>query len=270
MTNTAPRMLSVYINGISIIGPGLANWSDSASILTEKKVYESQATQIPMPMILPSAERRRSGELVKLTLAVGLEAAQSAGEDPATLACVYTSSSGDGKNCHEICKTLASDDRQISPTRFHNSVHNAAAGYWSIATGAKTPISVLCAYDASFSAGLLEAVTQVVADNMPTILIAADTAYPEPLNHARPIPDALGIGIVFSPIQNQHSIAKIEMGLSNAMASKLPQPKLEALRTTIPAARGLTLLAAIAQGDLVNTTLDYLDHQRISTTITPC
>jgi hypothetical protein len=158
--------ISAYVNGISLIGPGLTNWPESINLLTGQSQYEKQPTIFPSPKILPPAERRRSGELVKLTLAIGLEAAQLAEQDPATLACVYTSSSGDGKNCHEICKTLASEDRQISPTRFHNSVHNAPAGYWSIATGAKTPISVLCAYDASFGAGLLESVTQVVADQV--------------------------------------------------------------------------------------------------------
>ena len=268
--NTPSSSLTVYVNGISLIGPGLTNWAESAAILTEKNAYQAQATILPAPMILPAAERRRSGQLVKLTLAVGLEAAESAGEDPASLACVYTSSSGDGKNCHEICNTLASEDRQISPTRFHNSVHNAAAGYWSIATGAKTPISVLCAYDASFGAGLLEAVTQVVADSISTILIAVDTPYPEPLHHARPIPDAFGVSMVLSPDKSQRSIAKVQLSLTGAPASKLNHPALEALRTTVPAARGLPLLSAIAQEQTTTTTLDYLDHHRLSITVTPC
>lgn len=246
MANTATPTLSAYLNGISLIGPGLTGWPDSAAMLVENNRYQTQATVLPAPMILPAAERRRSGQLVKLTLAVGLEAAQLAGEDPASLACVYTSSSGDGKNCHEICKTLASDDRQISPTRFHNSVHNAAAGYWSIATGAKTPISVLCAYDASFSAGLLEAITQVAADTVSTILIASDTGYPEPLNHARPMPDALGVGMVFSPTKNQHSIAKIQISFTDATANQMAHSELEQLRTTIPAARSLPLLFSLA------------------------
>ncbi len=270
ITDNVSSMLSAYVNGISMIGPGLTNWPDSISVLNESRAYQSQTTIVPVPMMLPATERRRSGELVKLTLAVGLQAAQAAGQDPASLACVYTSSSGDGKNCHEICKTLASDDRQLSPTRFHNSVHNAAAGYWSIATGAKTPISVLCAYDASFGAGLLETITQVVADNVSTILIAVDTAYPEPLNHVRPIPEALGIAMVFSPSKTQHSIAKVDIQLSSASASKLANHELETLRTAIPAARGLPLLAAIAQGETKTIYLDYLDHQRIAVTIAPC
>ncbi len=270
MTSNVSPILSAYINGISLIGPGLISWPDSVSVLNNKTAYQPQTTTIPTPQILPATERRRSGELVKLTLAVGLEAAEAAGEDPASLACVYSSSSGDGKNCHEICKTLASEDRQLSPTRFHNSVHNAAAGYWSIATGAKTPISVLCAYDASFGAGLLEAITQVVADNIATMLIAVDTGYPEPLNHVRPIPAAFGIGIVLSPVKTQHSDAQVEISLCNGSASKLSNDELETLRKTIPTARGLPLLAAIAQGQTETITIDYLDHQRIAVAITPC
>jgi len=91
---------------------------------------------------------------------------------------------------------LASDDRLISPTRFHNSVHNVAAGYWGIATGAMSTSSVLSAFDASFGAGLLEALAQVVVDDTRTVLLACDTAYPEPLYSARPIPDAFGIALV--------------------------------------------------------------------------
>ena len=102
--------------------------------------------------------------MVKLALAAGLEATRQAGADPAQLPAIFTSSGGDGQNCHEICQALASAERQLSPTRFHNSVHNAAAGYWSIATGATPASNALCAYDASFAAGLLEALTQVAIE----------------------------------------------------------------------------------------------------------
>ena len=74
--------------------------------------------------------------------------------DLAQLATVFSSTAGDCDNSHVILETLASADRALSPTRFANSVHNAAAGYWSIATGAKAESTVLCAFDASFGAGL--------------------------------------------------------------------------------------------------------------------
>ena len=57
------------------------------------------------------------------------------GRDPATLPSVFTSAHGDLAVNDYMCATLATQPTAISPTRFHNSVHNAAAGYWTIATG---------------------------------------------------------------------------------------------------------------------------------------
>src|SRR5207244_222580 len=130
---------------------------------------------------LPSAERRRTGAVVRLALTAGLEATERAGVDAARLPAVFTSSGGDGENCHEICQVLASADRQLSPTRFHNSVHNAAAGYWGIATGRPARSTALGAYDAGVGAGLLEALTQVVAEGPAVLLIAYDASHPEPM-----------------------------------------------------------------------------------------
>nr|HMS27712.1 beta-ketoacyl synthase chain length factor [Burkholderiaceae bacterium] len=206
--------------------------------------------------------------------AVGIAACEDAKQDPKTLPCVYTSSSGDGDNCHAICEALASSDRAISPTRFHNSVHNAAPGYWGIATGAMTNVSVLCAFDGSFGAGLLESLAQVVADQTAVLLIAADSPYPEPLQSARPLADALGIGMVLNPERTTHSRAKIDISLTRAPASHMTNAALEHLRLHIPAARGLPLLQAIALVQQSNASqalvLDYLDNCQIAVTVTPC
>ena len=66
-------------------------------------------------------------------MAVAQEACVNAGRDGADIATVFTSSGGDGDNVHEILQTLASTEREVSPTRFHNAVHNAPAGYWPAA-----------------------------------------------------------------------------------------------------------------------------------------
>ena len=120
--------LTAYIDGISVIGPGFTGWSAAAAVLASRAAYAPSATVLPMPLTLPAAERRRTGRVVKLAIANGLEAAAQAGLAVATLATVFSSSGADGDICHEICLTLASADRQLSPTRFHNSVHNAPAG----------------------------------------------------------------------------------------------------------------------------------------------
>src|SRR5690606_42059827 len=56
-----------------------------------------------------------------------------------------------------MAATLASDPRSISRTRFHNSVHNAAAGYWTIGAGCTAAATAVSAGPASFAQGLLEA-----------------------------------------------------------------------------------------------------------------
>lgn len=262
--------LDCYIDGIGLCGPGLNDWPAGCAILKGQTDYQHQKTVLSAPASLPAAERRRCGPVVKLSLAVGYEAAAVAGLDVSLLPTVFSSSNGDGNNCHEICETLASDDRQISPTRFHNSVHNAASGYWSIATGSMASSAVLCAHDASFGAGLLEAITQVVVDQVCVLLIASDTTYPEPLRTARPIPDEFGIGLVFAPQRNASSIAKIRVAFTSHQAERLSDDSLERLRTVIPAARGLPLLQAIANGKSTTMVIDYLETTRLLIEIEPC
>lgn len=262
--------LSAYIEGIGLLGPGFNDWPSSLALLTGQHPYQTCPTLLPPPLSLPAAERRRGSRIVKLTLATGLEAVAAAGLDAAQLPSVFSASSSDGYNCHEICQMLASDDRQISPTRFHNSVHNAAAGYWSIATGAMTTSSVLCAFDASFGAGLLEALTQVIVDNSRSLLLACDAPYPEPLHSTRPIPDAFGVALVLAPRRSAQALAKISVSLTDAAAERLDDAALEALRMTIPAARSLPLLRRIAQRQVAHVVLDYLDSARLAVAISPC
>lgn len=165
--------LAARIGGVGLVGPGLASWAEARPILAGDKPYEPRPTAIPAPEALPAVERRRAGKCVRISLAAGLAAAVDAGRDARDLAAIFTSSTGDGENLHSICEALASDDRLISPTRFHNSVHNAPAGYWGIATGAMKPSDCLAAFDASFCAGLVEALGRVAADStVPVLLIA--------------------------------------------------------------------------------------------------
>ena len=262
--------LTAYIEGIGMTGPGLTGWPGSQAVLGGQRPYQPAKTILPTPSLLPAAERRRSGAIVKLTLATGLEAIQAAGLIAASLPSVFSSSGGDGENCHALCEMLASSDRQISPTRFHNSVHNTAAGYWSIATGAMTSSSVLCAFDASFGAGLLEALSQVVADGARTVLLACDTPYPEPLFGARPIPDAFGIALVLAPVRCAQALAKISVSLTDMPADRFDDNALENLRIGIPAARGLPMLRAIAQRADDRVVLDYLDGTTLAVDITLC
>jgi hypothetical protein len=262
--------LSAYVNGVGLLGPGFHDWDQGAAVLAGRAAYLGKPTVLESPAILPSAERRRTGRVVKLAIGVSLQATGRAAANPAELASVFSSSGGDGQNCHELCQALALAEREVSPTRFSNSVHNAAAGYWSIATGAKLESNVICAHDASFCAGLLEALTQVTVDRIPLLLVTYDTEYPEPIHAKRPVPDAFGIAFVLAPERGGTSMARIEATLSDDPADRLADPQLERLRLSIPAARGLPLLRLLALEQAGRPTLDYLDVSRVAVQVEPC
>jgi hypothetical protein len=261
--------LSAYIESVGLLGPGLSDWPQAARVLADPAAYAPERTVLPPPAGLPSAERRRTGPAVRIALAVGQQAVAASGRDGATLATVFTSSGGDGHNCHVICETLAGDDRQLSPTRFHNSVHNAPAGYWSIATRAMAASNVLCAHDGSFAAGLLDSLGQVAVDATPTLLIAFDTDYPSPMREVRPIPDAFGVAMVLTPEASPRTLARIDLRLTDAPATVLASPALERLRQEIPAARALPLLDVLAAQRAASVVLDYLPGARVQIDVAP-
>jgi hypothetical protein len=262
--------LSAYIGGLGVLGPGLSNWPETAAVLSGRQAYRPAATVLPAPTILPAAERRRTGRVVKVALGVALQATAQAGEEPLNLASVFSSSGADGHNCHEICQALSLAGREISPTRFANSVHNAAAGYWSIATGAMAESNVLCAFDASFGAGLLEALAQVTVDEAPVLLVAYDSEYPQPLHQKRPVPDVFGVAMVLTPQKSPASMARLEAALSDSDFDRIADPALEALRSEIPAARSLPMLRLLATRIAGSAILEYLDVSRIEVRIEPC
>src|SRR4051812_10159115 len=117
--------MRAYIEAIGLLGPGLQGWEGSRAVLAGTEPYRPGRTVIPTSDLLPPAERRRAGLPIKLALAVGREAFTSAGSDAAQTPTVFTSSSSDGRILHELCETLGTVEREVSPTRFMNSVHNA-------------------------------------------------------------------------------------------------------------------------------------------------
>lgn len=261
--------IGAYIAGIGMLGPGLSDWRSGRVVLSGACPYEPAPTLLPPPALLPATERRRAGRVVRLALAVAAEATASAGVEAGQLRSVFTSSTGDGQNCHELCQALAEPSPEISPTRFANSVHNAAAGYWSIATGAMQPSTVLCAFDGSFCAGLLEALVQVAVDEEPILLVSYDTDYPEPMRSKRPMPDALGTALVLTPRRESASLARLEAALCTEPAERLAEP-LESLRRAIPAARALPLLRYVAMGRRARAVLEYLEGSSLAVEIEPC
>lgn len=265
-------MIRVHVEGVGLAGPGLPGWDAARAALGGTQRYEPTEIVIPPSTLLPPAERRRAGVPVRLALAVAQEAFAQSGRDPAATATVFTSSSGDAHNVHALLEALATPEREISPTRFHNSVHNAPAGYWSIAAHAREPSTSVCAFDASFAAGLLDAVTQIAADGKPVALVAYDHPYPEPLHATRPLTATFGVALVLAREATDRTLGMLDVDMdgSKTHVTACADADLERLRTGVPAARSLPILAALARREPASVTLEYVAHAQLCVRVAPC
>jgi hypothetical protein len=238
--------LNVHVAGIGVLGPGLPDWATTRACLLAPGTWQRQTTAIPPADLLPATERRRAGAVVKASVVVAAAACRHAGVDPASVATVFTSSSAEPANCHALCETLATAERLVSPTRFTNSVHNAAAGYWHIATHSMHASTSLCAFDTGFAVGLLEAAAQCQTAQRPVLLVACDGPYPEPLHALRPVADVFALALLLQPFDAPGSSA-LQLTLQGATPdTACGETRLDELRLTIPAARSLPLLQALA------------------------
>lgn len=257
--------LTVHISGIGLLGPGLADWATGQHVLRDSTIWQYAPTVVPAPQRLPATERRRAGNVVKASIVVADQAlamaSQFSGLDAATLPTVFTSSTGDPLNCHQLCEALALPERLVSPTKFTNSVHNAPAGYWHIAAQSRAPSTSLAAFDASFAAGLQEAAVQCVATGAPVLLVACDVPYPEPLHALRPLSDVFALALVLAPAGPGRVLTVDVSG--NDAPTPCALTGLEAVRTSIPAARALPLLQALAQPGASSLVVDGLSGQHL-------
>lgn len=189
--------LHAKIEGIGFWTQGLPAWP-AASHFAATGELPAEAAARPSPRLLAPNERRRAPESVAVALEVALAACQAAGRDPATLPAVFASTHGDLAITHYMCDVLASDPASVSPTRFHNSVHNAAAGYWTIGAGCRQAATAISAYHESFALGLIEALVQLADGVEAVLLVAYDTASVGPIQAIHPSGGLLGAALVLS------------------------------------------------------------------------
>ncbi|MBA2409032.1 MAG: beta-ketoacyl synthase chain length factor [Gammaproteobacteria bacterium] len=183
---------------------------------------------------------------------------------------VFASSGGDSEIINSICTALARPQRAVSPTQFHNSVHNSPAGYWAIATLCHSSSVSLSAYDGSFAAGLLEAVTTALVEGGPVLLVAYDYPPPEPLSQVRGFCAPFAAAMLIDARPGPRAMASFDIALARGeREDRMRDKELESLRTGNPAARALPLLEAIARQEARRVVLPYLPDTRLAVEVRP-
>lgn len=237
-----------YIEAVSLAAPGLENWAVALPVLRGEQPYVAAELAAYQPALLPPNERRRASATVRMGFRVAEAACNESSVPAAALATVFASADGDLAIAQRICQALTQTPPLVSPTDFHNSVHNAAAGYWSIAAQAQGPSTAIAAHDDSFLVGLLEALGMVCIEQQPTLLVTYDLPAPAPLQAKRLVPLPCGVGLILTPTRSARTLATLQCTAIDSASTPCRNPALEALRQQNPAARALPLLEALASG----------------------
>ncbi|QWT19284.1 beta-ketoacyl synthase chain length factor [Bacillus sp. NP157] len=237
--------LTVWVKGIGAWAPGASTWQAFREIAAGDA--SPGAAERPVADVLPANERRRAPESVLLAAAAAGQAVSMSGLDAATLPCVFASAHGDQVITDYMCSTLATAPAELSPTKFHNSVHNAPAGYWTIATHCHAASSAVSGGEETFGAGLFEAASQAVADDRPVLLASYDIAGTGPIGGMTSTRGPFAVALVLSPHADG---ASIRLDISPEPGNSGHEPSgdawLDDLATSNPSARAVPLLRALA------------------------
>jgi len=262
-------MKPVWIAGAGVLGPGLPDWNAAREILLGRARYVDTPDPEPIPALLPANERRRASVPARWALTVGSEALAGSGLNAEEVAIVFASCGGDGTITDQICRALAASPPAMSPTRFHNSVHNAPAGYWSIFARARAPSTMLCGYDASFAAGLLEAAAQTAVEQRPVLLVAYDLPCPEPLRSLWPVSRPFAASLLLTPAPAGGMAMRLGIELVEGPAKCAWPGILPSGLSTNPAAQALLVLMVATKSGGGRTELQYLRKSHVAVEISP-
>lgn len=209
---------TVYVEGIALWSPRLPGWEVASAVLRGEAEAPEKSAARPSPAILAPTERRRAPDTVAVALEVASRACESAGCDPKSLPSVFASTHGDLAISDYMCNTLAKTPNLTSPTRFHNSVHNAAAGYWTIGTGCLAPYTAISAHRHTFGQGLLETIAQVESEHAPVLYVVYDIEARGPLATMAPSRGLLGAALVLGPERTERSKSRLAWRLREGEA----------------------------------------------------
>ena len=144
------------------------------------------------PARLPVRMRRRTSLLIRMAAEVAAQASEQAGISLGATPIVVGSAYGELGTTMEMLHELTVE-RSVSPFRFHNSVHNTASGYLSIAHENQCPATSLAAGWQTAAMALLEARTLLEDRGGDVLVVVADETLPEALTSevATPVSGAM-------------------------------------------------------------------------------
>ncbi len=171
-------MTPLYVSGTGMWSPGYPSTLDWC------KGEPSDACTRPDARLLEGALRRRATPLTRMAVEALDQAAMMAGTDASALPTVFATVHGEHSMAIALLGMMNRGEGKLSPTRFHNSVHNTAGGYASIATGNEQVSTTLTGGGEVVASALIEA-AGILAERRGRVgLVLADEVLQPPFHRA--------------------------------------------------------------------------------------
>jgi len=245
-------MTELDIAGLGVWSPCFSNWKEFSDGINTGHWQSETRLQ---PNLIPAREHRRAPLSVKLAVEVMSQACDMACLDPANIAAVFSSAMGDMHITDYLCRTLSTPPRLVSPTQFHNSVHNAAMGYWSIASHCCAATNAISAYAYTAPIAFLETAIQASEDEVPILLVTQEMAAPSALHATCPSDQPFSSAILLTPVRHcANPVASIQFSVTRESVNwpDLPDDLTHDLGRNF-GARMVPLIAAIAKSGFTKT-----------------
>jgi len=226
---------------------GIAFWApghDDLVRLAAGDCSADPAIKAPKAEILPARLRRRCSLLTRMSAEVVAKASAEAAIDTSSATVILASVYGEIRTTGQLLVMMAEEPGSpLSPTRFHNSVHNTPIGYLSIACKNHCGSTAISAGPRTLAMAMLEAATVIAAGEGPVVVVLVEEPLPEGLAMDRGTYDGLAVAFVVEAARD----AGIRVRLGRA-ASAHPLPEIPENIAGNPCANAVAVATALIAG----------------------
>jgi hypothetical protein len=177
--------LRARLCGVGMWTPAYADFDAWVAAGLPDDLHITNASSAPPPALLLHPRLRRRTSTLTRAAVTALEAAlASSGVSIDQVRFVLVSSFGEIETTVELLAQLGEPEGPVSPTKFHNSVHNTATGYMSIASGNHRESTALAGGPHNLEIGLLEALAGLAETGEDVVLLFAEELLPRPFERS--------------------------------------------------------------------------------------
>jgi hypothetical protein len=225
-----------YVRGVGLWTPGYPSplaWCSGEA--------DPEATK-PSASLLEGPLRRRATPLTRMGIEVLQQVAAIGKADLATIPSVWATAHGEHSAAIALLGMMQRGEGKLSPTKFHNSVHNTASGYASISSGNCAPSTTLTGGAELVASAFIEAACMLDEFDRDIAMVLADEPLLPPFDRAD-ASTALAIALLLSP----RADGAFAM-LSDVRRDAVAPVKHHALFGSLHVSAGLPLIERIVEG----------------------